>query len=184
MDNLKRILLIFFLLIIPNTLDNDLILRIQPTEKILIESLKPITIPDTTFYIDPIKIKYSKSDYSCFLRTIYYEAGDEPELGKYAVGQVILNRLKMGYGKSICDVVKSPGQFTNINRSSYGEFWENTKIVADDMLNNNKRLDIASTSLYFHSQEVKPTWIKYAIPTFKIGTHIFYTLEKGFNEFK
>jgi spore germination cell wall hydrolase CwlJ-like protein len=42
----------------------------------------------------------------CLARNIFFEAGNEPEEGKVAVGLVTLNRLQDGrFGKSVCGVV-------------------------------------------------------------------------------
>lgn len=43
---------------------------------------------------------------TCLARNIFFEAGNEPEEGKVAVGLVTLNRLQDGrFGKSVCGVV-------------------------------------------------------------------------------
>lgn len=43
---------------------------------------------------------------TCLARNIFYEAANEPEEGKVAVGLVTLNRLQDGrFGKSVCGVV-------------------------------------------------------------------------------
>jgi spore germination cell wall hydrolase CwlJ-like protein len=47
--------------------------------------------------------------------TIYLEARGESEMGKVAVGSVILNRVTEGYGNSIKGVVFAPRQFSCFN---------------------------------------------------------------------
>lgn len=47
----------------------------------------------------------------CLAATIYFEARGEPETGQIAVAQVVMNRAETR-NQSICDVVKSPGQFS------------------------------------------------------------------------
>ena len=55
---------------------------------------------------------YDAEDRDYMIRTIVFEAADEPEEGKIAVAYVILNRIKSGgWGDSIKDVVTSPWQF-------------------------------------------------------------------------
>jgi len=45
-------------------------------------------------------------EFVCLARNIFFEAGNEPEEGKVAVGLVTLNRLQDGrFGKSVCGVV-------------------------------------------------------------------------------
>ena len=55
---------------------------------------------------------YDAEDRDYMIRTIVFEAADEPDEGKIAVAYVILNRIKSGgWGDSIKDVVTSPWQF-------------------------------------------------------------------------
>jgi len=59
------------------------------------------------------KVKYTKNDVECLTKNIYYEAGIEDHRGKFAVGNVTINRLKTGYwGNSICKVVYAKSQFS------------------------------------------------------------------------
>lgn len=46
---------------------------------------------------------------------IHMEAGWEPYEGQLAVANVVLNRLKAGYGSSISDVIYAKGQFSGAN---------------------------------------------------------------------
>lgn len=53
-----------------------------------------------------VKFNFSKKDVDCLARNIYYEAANESEEGKVAVGMVTLNRVQDGrFPKSICGVV-------------------------------------------------------------------------------
>ena len=55
----------------------------------------------------------SKSDLYWMAMNIYHEAGNQPLIGKIAVGVVTLNRLKdKRYPKNIRDVVTEPFQFS------------------------------------------------------------------------
>ena len=59
------------------------------------------------------RLRYSTAEEDCLARNIYHEAGVEPTVGKYAVAQVTLNRLKDGrWGRDICSVVYSKAQFS------------------------------------------------------------------------
>ena len=54
-----------------------------------------------------ITFRVTSKDEDCLARNIYYEAGNEPEEGKVAVGIVTINRVKDSrFGGSICDVVQ------------------------------------------------------------------------------
>ncbi|MCI9050321.1 MAG: SH3 domain-containing protein [Lachnospiraceae bacterium] len=46
---------------------------------------------------------------------IHMEAGGEPYEGKLAVANVVLNRMKQGYGNSISEVIYARGQFSGAN---------------------------------------------------------------------
>lgn len=53
-----------------------------------------------------IDFKFTEKDVDCLARNIFYEAANEPEEGKVAVGLVTINRVRDGrFGKSICSVV-------------------------------------------------------------------------------
>jgi N-acetylmuramoyl-L-alanine amidase len=55
---------------------------------------------------------YSAEDRDYLIRTIAFEAGDEPDEGKAAVAYVVLNRTKSGrWGETIKEVVTRPWQF-------------------------------------------------------------------------
>jgi spore germination cell wall hydrolase CwlJ-like protein len=54
----------------------------------------------------------TSQDVECLARNIFYEAGSEPEEGKVAVGIVTLNRVREGFGRTICEVVYQRTQLT------------------------------------------------------------------------
>lgn len=135
---------------------------------------------------DPAVIKYSKQDFDCLARNIYYEAGVEDRLGKVAVAQVTLNRVKTGYwGKNICKVVYSPAQFswTKVKRRAWmpniGPSWEESKRVAAEVLDQGVRIRTLKTSLFYHADYVSPNWRDNSKRVTKVGRHIFYTQAKG-----
>jgi spore germination cell wall hydrolase CwlJ-like protein len=60
----------------------------------------------------PVPNNFDAEDRDLMIRTIAFEASDEPDEGKAAVAHVILNRAKSGrWGDSIKDVVTDPWQF-------------------------------------------------------------------------
>ena len=62
--------------------------------------------------VQPLVPNYDAEDRDYMIRTIAYEAADEPEEGKAAVAHVILNRQRTGrWGPSIREVVMDPWQF-------------------------------------------------------------------------
>ena len=53
-----------------------------------------------------ITFAFNKKDQECLAQNIFYEAANESEEGKVAVGIVTINRVKEGrFGKTICEVV-------------------------------------------------------------------------------
>lgn len=136
---------------------------------------------------DRAVIKYSKKDLDCLARNIYYEAGVEDKLGKIAVAQVTLNRLRTGYwGKDICRVVYAPAQFswTRVKRRAWlqntGISWEESKQVAVEVLDQGSSIRALKTSLFYHADYIKdPYWVDHTKRTTKVGRHIFYAQAKG-----
>ena len=62
-------------------------------------------------------VEIAPQDRDLMIRTIYGEAGGEPEQGQAAVAAVIRNRLSSGkYGSSVSAVINAPGQFSLWNR--------------------------------------------------------------------
>lgn len=147
-----------------------------------VQTIKEVVIIEQ----DRTVIKYSKQEFDCLARNIYYEAGIEDRLGKVAVAQVTLNRVRTGYwGKSICKVVYSPAQFswTKVKRRAWmpnvGHAWEESQQVAAEVLDQGVRIRTLKTSLFYHADYVKPYWKDDTKRVTKVGRHIFYTQAKG-----
>lgn len=127
------------------------------------------------------KIKYSKQDVFCMAKNIYHEAGSEPKLGKYAVAQVTINRMKSPmYRDSVCGVVFEPYQFSWANyhgrrwTTPSGKNWLEAKRIARDVLENGKRIHGMDDVLFYHATYVKPSWSYRKDRLTRIGLHIFY----------
>jgi N-acetylmuramoyl-L-alanine amidase len=126
----------------------------------------------------------SKSDLYWMAMNIYHEAGNQPLIGKIAVGVVTLNRLKdKRYPKNIRDVVTEPFQFSwyntkeaNTPPANNGRWRESyevarlllTKAIGSDII---KLLEGAT---HFHAIDVKPAWISKVHRIAQIEGHIFY----------
>lgn len=132
-------------------------------------------------------IKYSKKEFDCMTRNIYYEAGVEDTLGKYAVAQVTLNRVKTGkWGKNICNVVYSKAQFSWTSKKSRAwsqptdKVWNESKIVAHNVLAEGMRVRSLKKSLFYYAEYIEPpTWVDHSKFDKHIGQHIFYRQAKG-----
>lgn len=135
---------------------------------------------------------YSKEDFECMSKTIYYEAGNQSVAGKEAVGLVVMNRVFSGksyFGNTVCDVVESKASiykkticqfsyFCEHLPPPYGKQWEESMKIADLALQNYFSKDVVKQvgdALYFHADYiVKPSWTKKMKRVAQIDDHIFY----------
>lgn len=127
------------------------------------------------------RISYNKTDLFCMAKNIYHEAGSEPTLGKYAVAQVTINRMKSPkYKDTVCSVVFEPYQFSWANyhgrrwTTPSGESWHEAKRIARDVLENGKRIKGMDDALFYHATYVRPSWARKFDRVTRIGLHIFY----------
>jgi spore germination cell wall hydrolase CwlJ-like protein len=129
------------------------------------------------------RIAHGNMDMSCLSKNIFYEAATESYIGKLAVAQVTINRLKSGtWGKTICDVVYHRGQFSwtydqnkRWTRPPKGERWIESQKVAEEVLKKSIRLKGMESVYYYHADYVNPRWAHERYKVAKIGAHIFYT---------
>ena len=130
------------------------------------------------------RVNYTKQDVECLARNIYYEAGVEDDVGKYAVGHVTVNRVRTGYwGKSICGVVYSPAQFswTLLKRLPNPDpnLYQHCRAIAQLVLSGEGVAGL-ERSLFYHADYIRtPFWVDVSQRTKKIGQHIFYNRAKG-----
>jgi spore germination cell wall hydrolase CwlJ-like protein len=139
------------------------------------------------------KSAHSKTEMKCLADAIYFEARGEPEQGRIAVAQVVLNRLKNpAYPKTICGVV-----YQNKNKRNRCQFsfacdgirdrinnkaaWAEAQALAKRVLEDDKTLYISDVgaSTHYHANYVKPRWARKMTKKEKIGRHIFYQTFKG-----
>ena len=121
-----------------------------------------------------------QSDLECLARNIYYEAGIEDRISKYAVGHITLNRLKTGYwGKSICSVVYAKAQFSWTLKKKLPKpdpmLYAEAQHIAWDVIHGH-RVESLSKSLFYHADYINlPHWVDPGEKITQIGRHIFYT---------
>lgn len=129
-------------------------------------------------------VKYTAKELDCLARNIYYEAGVEDQVGKYAVGHVTLNRLSTGYwGKNICSVVYAKNQFswTRLKKlpRPNPNLWFEAQSIAFDVIHGH-RVASLDKSLFYHADYIKdPYWAVQEHKVTQIGRHIFYTKAKN-----
>ena len=127
---------------------------------------------------------------TCLAQNIYHEAGNESFDGKVAVAQVTLNRALSGkFPNTICGVVNQKTVVANRATCQFSwvclprekvhymsDAWEESKIVAQQVLYNNLRLDRLDDALYFHAVHVNPHWPLERVA--RIGNHVFYSNDR------
>lgn len=128
------------------------------------------------------RLKFTKAEEECLAKNIYHEAGVEPRLGKFAVAQVTINRLKSGrWGKDLCSVVYARAQFSwtlyakKRHEKPRGELWDQSRAVAREVLKDGYRVAGLEASTLYHADYIRePVWAKGVVKIQQIGQHIFY----------
>jgi spore germination cell wall hydrolase CwlJ-like protein len=129
----------------------------------------------------------STSERDCLRRAVYYEARGEPIAGQIAVAQVVLNRVMSGrWRSSICGVVHQGAergrkcQFsfacqTSLLSAPWGQAWQQSMWVADEVLDNGAWLREMREATHFHRPDLNPVWTRGLKKIRRIGSHVFYT---------
>jgi spore germination cell wall hydrolase CwlJ-like protein len=138
-------------------------------------------------YIGLIKPEHIVREQRCLAEAVYFEARSEPEAGRAAVAQVVLNRVKSGvYPASVCGVVyqnrhrKLACQFTfacegKALRINEPASWEVAVRIARDVYEGRIYLAEVGPATHYHADYVQPTWAKKLKKMDVIGRHIFYS---------
>ncbi len=117
------------------------------------------------------------SELSCLATAVYFESKGEPLSGQLAVANVIINRTASGrFPKSICGVVKQPGQFSFVRGGAMpairsGTQYRTAMAIAQVAIDK-QWANPAPNALYFHARYVSPGWNRPRVTT--IGNHIFF----------
>jgi spore germination cell wall hydrolase CwlJ-like protein len=110
----------------------------------------------------------------CLAMSIYYEAKGESLAGKYAVADVVLNRVEDGrFPDTICEVITQKNQFhwkkvvprTNTN-------WILAVNIAKDVIRNDTLRGITEGAVFFQRSAIIPSYADEK--TKKIGNHNFF----------
>jgi len=125
----------------------------------------------------------------CLTEAIYYEAGNQSEIGKEAVALVVMNRVAQKHRpNTVCGVVaqahvvqdRKVCQFSFWCENKYKPnkvAWEDSKKIARRVLTNYWKGAILiqySTAMYYHADYVRPKWRKSKVFLGKIDNHLFY----------
>jgi spore germination cell wall hydrolase CwlJ-like protein len=160
----------------------DRVLIVEETPQVvIIEQPKQPARPQLQIHRTNQRVAYKKLDVFCMAKNIFHEAGVEDKLGKYAVAQVTLNRIKNPkYPSTVCDVVMDRKQFSWANDRKIrwthpkGKTWEESKQIAERVLEDGYRVKGLERANYYHADYVDPFWKKPEAKIAQIGTHIFY----------
>jgi spore germination cell wall hydrolase CwlJ-like protein len=139
------------------------------------------------------KSAHSRKEMKCLADAIYFEARGEPELGRIAVAQVVLNRLKNPtYPSTICGVVYQNKSKRNRCQFSFAcdgiperitnkPAWAEAEALAKRVMADDKTLYIkdVGASTHYHATYVRPRWARRMAKKDKIGRHIFYQTYRG-----
>jgi hypothetical protein len=122
----------------------------------------------------------------CLALNIYHEARGEPDAGKIAVGQVVMNRVAdPNFPNEVCAVVKQTGRiFTDrchfswwcdglSDRPTEVRAWHEAQGLAQEILAG-RVADPTGGALWYHADSVAPDWRTKLTPLSKIGRHQFY----------
>lgn len=123
----------------------------------------------------------------CLARAIYFEARSESEIGRLAVAQVILNRVKSPfYPDTVCDVVYQNAEKLNACQFSFacdgksdrprpGAAWTLARKLAARAMAGDGEVRAIATATNYHADYVQPKWSGTMTRLIKIGRHIFYS---------
>ena len=150
-----------------------------PVSTLPVEAARP-------FFMPKLSAMQSTNAERCLTQAIYYEAATEPDSGKAAVAQVILNRMRHpAYPNTVCGVVyqgsSRPGcQFSfACNGALYARresaAWREARRVATNALSGAVIADIGSAT-HFHTTGVSPNWGPSLARVSQVGLHVFYRL--------
>jgi len=135
------------------------------------------------------KVVATLKEEKCLTEAIYYEAGNQSEIGKEAVALVVLNRVGAHKRpKTICGVIAQAHvvddrkicQFSFWCSPKYKpnkEQWNESQKIAHRVLQSYWKRDILSqyqSALYYHADYVHPKWRKSKVFLGKIDRHLFY----------
>lgn len=143
------------------------------------------SITDFGSIIKPV----NAAELKCLADNIYHEAANQSLMGKMAVGQVVMNRMKnSNYPNTACGVVYQ-GSRNNMTFACQFSWtcdgkdhpirntlqYQQSKEVAWGLLALNvPSRDITEGATNYHADHVKPDWAAKLTPVAKVDQHIFY----------
>ena len=159
-----------------------------PFSSAQIEPALPLSLPIGT---DTFVARASATD--CLTAAIYYEAATEAAVGKRAVAQVVLNRVRHpAFPNSVCEVVmqgsnRATGcQFTfscdgSLYRRPSLHGWQSARQIALAALSGAVEPSVGMAT-HYHANYVRPYWASSLDKIATIGSHIFYRWSGGWGK--
>lgn len=125
------------------------------------------------------------ADHTCLAAAVYLEARSEPARGQLAVAEVALRRRDLGYGSTVCEVVKAPHQFALTttpksfdidNQPTWNKAWRIAgKALREWTLPRTERTVVVPHADHFMRLDANADWAKNPLAT--IGEHRFYAVD-------
>lgn len=155
----------------------EMLNAVIPLGKGPIETAKPFVLTDKS-------LTDAEKALRCMTQAVYYEAGFEPAAGRFAVAQVILNRMRHpAFPKSVCGVIyqgsNRPGcQFSfacdgSLLRAPSAKAWTEARQVAEQVLAGTVTSSVGMAT-HYHANYVSPYWAPKLHKITQMGAHIFY----------
>jgi len=127
-----------------------------------------------------------RDEISCLALNIYHEARGEPDVGKLAVGHVVLNRvLSSRFPSTVCKVVQQGGELRRYrcqfswwcdgrsDKPRNKRDWQRSSELALAVYWGQTE-DPTDGALWYHADYVSPDWRNDFVQGPTIGRHIFY----------
>lgn len=143
-------------------------------------------------------LEYRSKDLHCLAMNVYHESRSENLAGKYAVADVVMNRVRDDrYPSDVCSVVyqaetkpswKDPDVLIpKRNRCQFSWYcdgksdeptekdaWNESVLVAHQTINEGRMSGITEGATHYHTVYVDPYWASSLTQIGHIGSHIFY----------
>ena len=165
--------------------------------------ISPLKVQSTTIDYDYDLSMHGESflmtqDTYCMALNIYHESRSENLAGKFAVADVVMNRVyDRRYPHTICSVIyqaemkpswKDPLDMIPVrNRCQFSWFcdgksdepaesdaWNESLLVAHQSINEGRMAGITEGATHYHTTSIEPYWASSLNQIGTIGSHIFY----------
>lgn len=163
-----------------------------------VETVEVIRTVQTTIEVEiPVleNTPFNQRDHMLLAATMWGEARGEGAEAMRAVGHVVMNRYhnenSARYGTNLRGVILRPWQFSAWNHGdpnrdrmlrlvagwrppgADGDAWLMARALARDIMTG-RSTDPTGGALYYHTQEVNPSWNRSGEVSTVLGSHIFY----------